>query len=78
MSPEIALKEIRLLRAVEIVENDYHAILKAINISTQNQLSFWDSLIITAAISANCQKICSEDMNPGQIVEGVKICNPFV
>ncbi len=78
MHPEIALKEIRLLRAIEIVENDYPAILKAIQISTQYQLSFWDSLIIVAAISAKCSKIYSEDMNSGQVVEGVEIVNPFI
>lgn len=52
-------------------------ILKAINISIKNQFSFWDSLILSAAIQSGCIICYSEDLSNGQIVEGVKIVNPF-
>ena len=52
-------------------------ILKAINISIKNQLSFWDSLILSAAIQSGCIICYSEDLSNGQIIEGVKIVNPF-
>jgi predicted nucleic acid-binding protein len=52
-------------------------ILKAINISIKNQFSFWDSLILSAAIQSGCIICYSEDLTNGQIVEGVKIVNPF-
>ena len=52
-------------------------ILKAINISIKNQFSFWDSLILAAAIQTGCIICYSEDLTNGQIVDGVKILNPF-
>ena len=52
-------------------------ILKAIDISIQTQFSFWDSLIISAAYSSGCVIVYSEDMSHNQIVNGVKIINPF-
>ena len=52
-------------------------ILKAINISIKNKFSFWDSLILSAAIQSGCIICYSEDLTNGQIVEGVKVINPF-
>lgn len=53
-------------------------ILKAIDISIKNQLSFWDSLILSAAIQTGCIICYSEDLSNGQIVDGVKVINPFL
>ena len=52
-------------------------ILDAIDISIKNDLSFWDSLILSAANDTGCIIVYSEDMNDGQIVDGTKILNPF-
>ena len=52
-------------------------ILKAIDISIKNQFSFWDSLILSAAIQTGCIICYSEDLTNGQIIEGVKIVTPF-
>ena len=52
-------------------------IMEAIDISIKNELSFWDSLIVSAATDTGCIIVYSEDMNDGQIVSGAKILNPF-
>ena len=52
-------------------------ILKAVDICIKNQLSFWDSLILAAAIQSGCIICYSEDLTNGQIFDGVKIVNPF-
>ena len=52
-------------------------ILSAVDISIKNKLSFWDSLILCAAIHTGCTTLYSEDLNHRQIVEGAKIQNPF-
>src|SRR6266516_1327730 len=39
--------------------------------------SFYDSLIIAAAIRAGCPVLYSEDLQDGQIVHGVRFRNPF-
>lgn len=52
-------------------------ILKAIDISIKTQFSFWDSLILSAAIESNCNILYSEDLNAGQVIEGIRIENPI-
>jgi len=53
-------------------------ILKAIRISDDHSLSFWDGLIITAAKEARCKVLFTEDLNHGQMIWGIKIVNPFI
>lgn len=52
-------------------------ILLASEIEERYNLSFWDSMIVAAARNAEAEKILTEDLNPGQIVEGILIENPF-
>lgn len=49
----------------------------AIDCSILNQLSFWDALIVMAAEKARCDLLYSEDLNHDQVINGVKIQNPF-
>ena len=63
--------------ALEIVQVTPQLIEDAIDINIETQFSFWDSLIIAAAIYADCDILYSEDLNNGQIVRGVTIKNPF-
>ncbi len=60
-----------------IHDNSFENILDAQRISIKTQFSFWDSLIISAAKSTKCSILYSEDLNDGQIVDSVKIVNPF-
>lgn len=57
--------------------NDGDSILKAIDIGVQYHYSFWDSMILIAAINSNCKLLISEDLNNGQVIDGVTIKNPF-
>ncbi len=62
----------------ELVLNDGAIILHAGEIGDSYQLSFWDGLIVAAAYSKNAAIILTEDMNHGQVVEGIRIENPFL
>ena len=61
---------------VESIES--HTILSASEIEEKYVLSFWDSLIIATASQSNAAKILTEDLNHGQVIEGVLIENPFL
>lgn len=65
------------LNVFEIVKTDMPIIVEAISIHGLHHLSFWDSLIVSAAKTAHCSAILTEDMNSGSTVSGVKILNPF-
>lgn len=66
-----------LSECFEVHKNSVLDILRAVDISIKTQFSFWDSLIISAAISSGCGTLYSEDLNDGQDVDGVLIKNPL-
>ena len=49
----------------------------ALRIRKMFGFSFWDSAIVAAAIATGCDRIYTEDLNHGQVVEGLTITNPF-
>lgn len=50
---------------------------RAVLCAKDNQISFWDALIVEAAAEAKCKVLWTEDLNHGQTISGVKIRNPF-
>jgi predicted nucleic acid-binding protein len=63
---------------MEVVTVTIELISQAADIHIQNNISFWDALILAAAASANCERVLTEDMKDGQTISGVKISNPYV
>ena len=61
----------------EIVTINPAILFDAIDTSVLHQISFWDGLVISAASISNCKILYSEDLNHGQIINGVMIVNPF-
>jgi len=61
----------------DVVANDKYITLKAIDIQERYRFSFWDSLIIQAAIQGQARILLSEDLPDGQAVKDLKILNPF-
>jgi len=49
----------------------------ALDLHARYQFSFYDSLIIAAALAAGCTRLYSEDLQHGQRIEGLTIENPF-
>ena len=78
LEPKTALHIIELLRFAEITEVELNTVVRAIHISQDHKLSYWDSLIIAAALSSEAMILYSEDLNHGQLIEDVKIINPFL
>jgi predicted nucleic acid-binding protein len=58
--------------------NDPEMTIRASEIEEKNTLSFWDAMIVAAALRLQAQKIITEDLNHGQIIEGISIENPFL
>ncbi|MCJ7582994.1 MAG: PIN domain-containing protein [Candidatus Aminicenantes bacterium] len=61
----------------DVVANDKYLTLKAIDVQERYRFSFWDSLIIQAAIQGQACTLLSEDLPSGQVVKDLKILNPF-
>jgi len=59
--------------------NTNSTIIKACNIAQEYKFSFYDSLIVAAAIECNCSFLYTEDMHNGLIIDGsLTIINPFI
>jgi predicted nucleic acid-binding protein len=52
--------------------------LRALGLSKRFGFSIWDGLIVAAAIESKCSTLLTEDLQQGQVVEGVRIENPFL
>lgn len=50
---------------------------RALDVRQRWRFSFYDSLIVAAALSAGCRRLLTEDLQHGQRVEGLTIENPF-
>lgn len=50
---------------------------RALELKARWQLSFYDSLIVAAALTAGCTRLLSEDLQDGQRIESLTIENPF-
>ena len=61
----------------EIIDNDGELLLAAMDIQARYLYSFWDSLIIAAAVKSGASVLLTEDLKNGQIIEDVMIKNPF-
>jgi len=63
----------------EIVALTEGVLLRASRLREQYSLSYWDSMICSAALDAGCEQLITEDMQHGLLIEGqLKIMNPFV
>ena len=76
-SKEDAQKIITSLLNLNVHQVSTTDIQMAMKISSESQFTIYDSLIIAAAKAESCKIVYSEDLNAGQVVEGVKIVNPF-
>jgi predicted nucleic acid-binding protein len=50
---------------------------QTLGIQDETQNSFYDSLIISGALQAECEILYSEDLHHGQQIRHVRILNPF-
>ena len=60
-----------------LVQIDSELIISAIHRSRNKQLSFWDPLIVQAAIEGHASTLYSEDMQHGQMLDSLRVINPF-
>ena len=50
---------------------------RGLDLQTRCRFSFYDSLIVAAALEAGCHTLYSEDLKHGQEIEGLTVTNPF-
>ena len=67
-----------LLDLCEVVPVGADTVREALRLAARYRLSHWDSLIVAAALLADCETLYSEDLQHGQVADGrLTIVNPF-
>jgi predicted nucleic acid-binding protein len=61
----------------QVEANTPESLLRASEIQERHRLSFWDYLILAAATQAGAAILYTEDLNHGQVIEGVEVINPL-
>jgi predicted nucleic acid-binding protein len=77
VAPEIAEAAVASLAEMPTIGIDSATILAAISLSRRDRLSFWDSLIIQAAIAGGCSTLLTEDLQAGRRIDSLLVVNPF-
>jgi predicted nucleic acid-binding protein len=77
LDPEAAFQAVQDLAAFPVVQIDPPLILLAIQRSRKVKVSFWDALILEAALTASATLLYSEDFQDGSVYGGLRIANPF-
>ncbi len=76
---EIAMTVEEVCQNFEVFVNQPDTVRDAIRIADRYGYSLYDSLILSSSISVGCSIVYSEDMQNGQVIDGVlKIVNPFL
>jgi predicted nucleic acid-binding protein len=60
-----------------VVNNTGALLTAALDLQQKARLSFWDALIVQAAIDSGCDQLFSEDLNDGQRFDSVVVVNPL-
>jgi predicted nucleic acid-binding protein len=49
----------------------------ALSVAGETGWSFYDSLVVAAALSAGCAQVLTEDLQDGRMIRGLEVRNPF-
>jgi len=66
-----------ICESCEVVDFNASLLESASQLRTRYSISFWDSLIVAAALAAGCSTLCSEDMQHGQKYGEMAVHNIF-
>ena len=77
LAEEDAESVVRDFALLPVVQIDPPLILAAIGRARRLRVSFWDALIIDAAIAGGATTLYSEDLQDGLEIDGLTIRNPF-
>lgn len=74
---EAAMLYHQMIKPLWRIQSSRDLLDTAIDLYHRDSLSWWDSLIVSAAIQGDCQTIISEDLQHGRKLRGVRVLNPF-
>jgi predicted nucleic acid-binding protein len=77
LAVDIAKQRVEFFARLQVVAPTVSDILSAIDVHRLHRISFWDAMILHSAKQSGCRILLTEDLQHGQLIDGVKIVNPF-
>ena len=77
MNREDARTVCRSLSAISCEPVTNETIAAAWDVQDRFSLSWWDSLIVACALRAGCDRLMTEDLQDGLMIDRLRIVNPF-
>ena len=77
MGPAEAREVMELYGSWSTVSIEPALLITASRLHERHRISWWDALIVEAARVAGAHRILTEDLQHGQVIEGVLIEDPF-
>ena len=78
LDAELAKGRVEFFARFYVAEPTVGDILAAIDLHRLYRISLWDTLILRCAKQTGCSVLLTEDMQHGQVIDGVEIVNPFL
>lgn len=77
VTAEIARRKAEIFGGLHVVRPSLEDAVSAIDLHRLHRVSFWDALVVRAALVSGCVRLYSEDLQPGRRFQGLEIVNPF-
>lgn len=78
LAADLAKQRVEFFAKLHVVEPGVVDILDAIDFYRLHRVSYWDAMIIYCAKRAGCRELLTEDLQHGQVFDGVRVVNPFL
>lgn len=78
LDPHTAVQALQYLAQLPVSQVDKDLVLNAAQRAQRDRLSFWDSLIVETALNAGADRLYSEDLQDGRVLDGLVVVNPFL
>ena len=73
----VARRKVEIFGRMHLYVPQLNDVIAAVDLHRLHGLSFWDAMIVRAAMAAGCGRLYSEDLQAGRRFEGLEIVNPF-
>lgn len=75
---ETAREAVEYFASFSPLAEDAPMVLRAVRRTGEMSISFWDALIVEAALKSGADRLFTEDMQHGRVIEGMRVVNPFL
>jgi predicted nucleic acid-binding protein len=78
LDPALARQKVEAYSRFDLVEPVASDIFAAIDFHRLHPVSYWNCLVLHCAKKSGCSVVLTEELEHGQVMDGVRIANPFL